>query len=200
MKCTELTEVGILSVRGFYIYKEEYDLNVMDLDGNEVSLAKYKGKVVLIINSATKCGFTPQYKELQEIYDEFKDQGFAILDFPCDQFGNQAPGTDEEIHTFCTGRFGITFPQFAKVDVKGEQAIHLFQWLTIKAPFEGFDKNPTGMMLSGMLKKMDKNFKDNPEIKWNFTKFLVDKEGKVVGRYSPTYKPEDMEEKIKELL
>ena len=134
-----------------------YDFTVKAQDGNEVSLSDYKGKVLLVVNSATECGFTPQYKELQELYEEFSAQGFEILDFPCNQFGEQAPGSDEEIHSFCTGRFGITFPQFAKVDVNGENAIALYKWLTENTKFEGFGMSPMGMMLSGVVKKTDKD-------------------------------------------
>ena len=107
-----------------------YDFTVKTRKGADVALSDFAGKVVLVVNTATGCGFTPQYKELQEIYDAYKDQGFEILDFPCNQFADQAPGTDEEIHTFCTGRFGITFPQYAKIDVNGENAIPLYKWLT----------------------------------------------------------------------
>ena len=162
-----------------------YDFTVKTRKGEEVNLADYKGKVLLIVNTATGCGFTPQYKELQEIYDAHKADGLEILDFPCNQFADQAPGTDEEIHTFCTGRFGITFPQFAKCDVNGENAIPLYKYLTGSTSFEGFS-GPMGLMLSGVVKKMDKDYKNNGNIKWNFTKFLIDREGRVVARFEPT--------------
>lgn len=177
-----------------------YDFTVKTRKGEEVNLADYKGKVLLIVNTATGCGFTPQYKELQEIYDAHKADGLEILDFPCNQFADQAPGTDEEIHTFCTGRFGITFPQFSKIDVNGADAIPLYQWLTSNTKFEGFDKNPAGLALTTMLKAKDKDFKTSPAIKWNFTKFLVDREGKVIGRYNPTVEPEKIEKDIEALL
>ena len=115
-----------------------YDFTVKDRDGKDVNLADYKGKVLLVINSATECGFTPQYKGLQEIYNKYHEKGLEILDFPCNQFGSQAPGTDSEIHTFCTGRFGITFPQFAKIDVNGENESPLFAYLKNEKPFKGF--------------------------------------------------------------
>ena len=162
-----------------------YDFTVKAQDGSDVSLANYRDKVLLVVNTATGCGFTPQYKELQEIYDAHKDDGLEILDFPCNQFADQAPGTDEEIHTFCTGRFGITFPQYAKIDVNGENAIPLFQWLTSNTRFDGFN-GPAGLMLSGVVKKMDKDYKNNGNIKWNFTKFLIDREGNIVSRFEPT--------------
>ena len=163
-----------------------YDFKIKDRKGNDISLMDYKGKVLLIVNTATGCGFTPQYKELQEIYEEYKDRGLEILDFPCNQFGEQAPGSDEEIHNFCTGRYGITFPQFAKVDVNGENAIPLFKWLTENTKFEGFGKSPMSLILSGVVKKQDKDYKNNGNVKWNFTKFLVDRNGDIIGRFEPT--------------
>ena len=117
-----------------------YDFKVLDAKGVEISMTEYRGKVLLIVNTATGCGFTPQYDELQDIYEEFGKEGLEILDFPCNQFGEQAPGDDEEIHSFCTGRYGITFPQFAKIDVNGENAIPLYKWLTEQTKFEGFGK------------------------------------------------------------
>ncbi len=176
-----------------------YDFKVKAQDGSEVSLADYKGKVLLVVNTATGCGFTPQYEELQSIYDEFKDEGLEILDFPCNQFGEQAPGDDEEIHTFCTGRFEITFPQFSKVDVNGDDAIPLFKWLTDNTKFEGFGVSPMGMMLSGVVKKMDKDYKNNSKIKWNFTKFLINRDGEIVARFEPT-DMKALKDKIKECL
>ena len=176
-----------------------YDFSVKTQDGGEVSLSDYKGKVILVVNTATGCGFTPQYDELQDIYDEFKDKGLEILDFPCNQFGGQTPGDDEEIHSFCTGRYGITFPQFSKVDVNGENAIPLFKWLTENTKFEGFGMSPMGMMMSGVVKKMDKDYKNNGNIKWNFTKFLIDRNGEIVARFEPT-DMKKLKEKIEECL
>lgn len=176
-----------------------YDFKVKAQDGSEVNLADYKGKVLLIVNTATACGFTPQYTELQGIYTEFKDQGLEILDFPCNQFGEQAPGEDAEIHTFCTGRFGITFPQFSKIDVNGENANPLFKYLTENTKFEGFGMSPMGVMLSGIAKKMDKDYKKNGKIKWNFTKFLIDRNGEIVARFEPT-DMKNLKEKIRECL
>lgn len=176
-----------------------YDFKVKAQDGSEVALSDYQGKVLLVVNTATGCGFTPQYDELQDIYDEFREQGLEILDFPCNQFGEQAPGEDEEIHLFCTGRYGITFPQFSKVDVNGENAIPLFNWLTENTKFEGFGISPMGMMLSGVVKKTDKDYKNNGKIKWNFTKFLIDRNGEIVARFEPT-DMKNLKEKIKECL
>ena len=176
-----------------------YDFSVKTRKGEDVSLSNYKGKVLLIVNTATGCGFTPQYKELQELYTEFKDQGFEILDFPCNQFANQAPGNNEEIHTFCTGRFGITFPQFAKIDVNGENAIPLYKWLTENTTFNGFGKSPMGFVLSGVVKKSDKDYKNNGNIKWNFTKFLINRDGNIVERFEPT-DMKNLKAKIMKLL
>jgi len=156
---------------------EVYDFKVKDNKGDEVNLEKYKGKVLLIVNTATGCGFTPQYDGLQDLYEKYKDKGFEILDFPCNQFGNQAPGTSEEIASFCNAKFGITFKQFAKIDVNGENAEPLYEYL-----------------------KNQKHGLFNKNIKWNFTKFLVDRNGKVVARFASTAKPEKIEKSIKELL
>ena len=177
-----------------------YDFKVKAQDGSEVSLNDYRGKTLLIVNTATGCVFTPHYTDLQEIYNEFKGKGLEILDFPCNQFGEQAPGTDEEIYSFCTGRFGITFPQFSKVDVRGENAIPLFKWLEENSKFEGLDKNPMGLMMNGVAKKMDKDFKNNNSVKWNFTKFLVDKNGVCVARFEPTTDMKKVKAKIAEVI
>ena len=163
-----------------------YDFTIQKVDGTEVPMADYSGKVLLIVNTATGCGFTPQYDELQDLYEAYQDKGLEILDFPCNQFGGQAPGDDEEIHAFCTGRYGITFPQFSKVEVNGENASPLFRWLTESTKFEGFGMSPMGMMLSGVVKKMDKDYKTNGQVKWNFTKFLIDRSGQIVARFEPT--------------
>lgn len=176
-----------------------YDFSVKTRKGEDVSLADYKGKVLLIVNTATACGFTPQYKELQSIYEELKDKGLEILDFPCNQFAEQAKGSDEEIHTFCTGRFGIKFPQFAKVDVNGADAIPLFQWLTANTKFGGF-RGPAKLVLAPIVKKMDPDYKNNGNIKWNFTKFAIDREGNIAARFEPTDDLNKVQEKLTELL
>ena len=176
-----------------------YDFTVKAQDGSDVSLADYKGKVLLIVNTATGCGFTPQYKELQEIYDACHDKGLEILDFPCNQFGNQAPGNDEEIHTFCTGRFGITFPQFSKIDVLGENADPLFKYLSENTKFEGF-KGAMGLVMNGVAKKMDKDFKNNGNVKWNFTKFLIGRDGEILARFEPTESMDTVKEKVEAAL
>lgn len=154
-----------------------YDFKVNDYKGKEVDLSIYKGKVLLIVNTATKCGFTPQYDGLEALYAKYKDQGFEILDFPCNQFFHQAPGTSEEIHDACVLRFMIAFPQFEKIDVNGKNEDPLYRYLKDNCPV-----------------KQGKN------IKWNFTKFLVDREGNIVNRFEPAEKPESFENKIAELL
>ena len=177
-----------------------YDFKVRAQDGSEVSLSVYKGKVLLIVNTATGCGFTPQYEELQELYDACHDQGLEILDFPCNQFGEQAPGDDQEIHSFCTGRFFIDFPQFSKVDVNGENAIPLYKWLTENSRFEGFGMSPMAIMMNGVVKKMDKDYKNNGLIKWNFTKFLISRDGHILARFEPTVSMKTVTEKVKAAL
>ena len=166
-----------------------YDFKVKDDAGKEVSLSDYKGKVLLIVNTATRCGFTPQYKELEALYEKFHAEGLEILDFPCNQFGEQAPGTIQEIHQFCTANFNIQFPQFDKIDVNGPEESPLYTYLKAQKGFGGFDLNDkTGKMMDGMLRKRDADCDKKSDIKWNFTKFLVNRDGKVLKRYEPTDK------------
>lgn len=167
-----------------------YDFTVKDRKGNEVSLSEYKGKVLLIVNTATGCGFTPHYEPLEAMYKELKDKGFEILDFPCNQFANQTPGTEDEIHEFCTLKFGADFPQFKKIDVNGETADPLFAYLAGEKPFKGFGKGINNAALKKFSDMNNKTFGDKAYIRWNFTKFLVDREGNVVERFEPT---EEME-------
>ena len=176
-----------------------YDFTVKDRRGNDVSLTEYKGKVLLIVNTATRCGFTPQYEELEALYKNYKDQGLEILDFPCNQFGEQAPGTEEEIHQFCTLNFGTEFPQFKKIEVNGDGAIPLFADMATAYPFQGFN-GLKKIVMNKVAKSVDKEFGDKAYIKWNFTKFLVDRDGNVVERYEPTTECKVIEEDIKKLL
>ena len=177
------------------------DFTVKDRKGNDVALSEYKGKVLLIVNTATRCGFTPQYEELEALYKSYKDKGLEILDFPCNQFGNQAPGTDEEIAQFCSLNYGTEFPQFKKIEVNGPGEDLLFTFLKKEKGFEGFDLNhPIGGKLDEMMRKMDPDFDKKPDIKWNFTKFLVDQEGKVIARYEPTHDIKLIEQDIVKLL
>ena len=181
--------------------KTVYDFKVKDRKGNEVALRQYRGKVLLIVNTATRCGFTPQYEELEALYKAYKDKGLEILDFPCNQFGNQAPGSEEEIHSFCQLNYGTEFPQFKKIEVNGADAHPLFTFLKAEKGFEGFDLNhPIGKILDEMLAKQNPDYKDSSDIKWNFTKFLVDRDGHVVARFEPTHDIKLIEEEIKKLL
>ena len=185
-----LTVLGV-SAQGIY------DLKVKDDLGNDVSLADYKGKVMLIVNTATRCGFTPQYDELEALYEKYHADGLEILDFPCNQFGEQAPGTIEEIHQFCTANFNIKFPQFDKIDVNGASESPLFTYLKAKKGFGGFDLNDkTGKFMDEMLRKRDADYDKKSDIKWNFTKFLVSRDGRVVKRYEPTDKMSDIDTDI----
>ena len=171
-----------------------FDFTVKARDGSEVSLEKYRGKVILIVNTATKCGFTPQYEELQKLYEEFSPLGLEILDFPCNQFGEQAPGTIQEIHQFCTANFDIHFPQFDKIEVNGPGEQPLYTYLKAQKGFGGFDLNERlGKLLDDMFRKDDPNYDQNPDIKWNFTKFLIARDGRVIKRYEPTDKMSDIE-------
>ncbi len=178
-----------------------YDFTVKDRKGKDVSLKEYANEVLLIVNSATKCGFTPQYDELEKLYEKYHSQHFVVLDFPCNQFGQQAPGTDESIHEFCKLNFGTEFPRFKKVKVNGPDADPLFKYLQEQKGFAGWDmEHPIAHILDDMLSKEDPDYKSKNDIKWNFTKFLIDKHGLVVARFEPTEKIENIEAKIKELL
>jgi glutathione peroxidase-family protein len=174
-----------------------YDITVKDDMGKDISLADYKGKVLLIVNTATRCGFTPQYNELEALYEKYHADGLEILDFPCNQFGEQAPSTIEEIHQFCTANFNIQFPQFDKIDVNGANESPLFTYLKAKKGFGGFDLNDqTGKFMDEMLRKRDADYDKKSDIKWNFTKFLVSRDGRVVKRYEPTDKMTDIDADI----
>lgn len=176
-----------------------YDITVKNRKGEDVSLSTFKGKVLLIVNTATGCGFTPQYEGLENLYKKYHDRGLEILDFPCNQFGNQAPGSDDEIHEFCTLKYKTSFDQFAKIDVNGDNQSELFKYLKEQKGFEGFD-GLKGKILIPVVKAMDPNYKNNSDIKWNFSKFLVDREGNVVERFESTVTPEKIEKKVEELL
>ena len=177
-----------------------YDFDVKDRFGNVVSLSEYKGKVLLIVNTATGCGFTPHYDPLEAMYRELKDQGFEILDFPCNQFADQAPGSDEEIHEFCTLKFGTEFPQFAKIDVNGETADPLFAYLGTEKPFKGFGKGLKNAALNKFAAANNKKYGDKTYIGWNFTKFLIDRDGNVIGRFEPTVDMSDVKKAVEAAL
>lgn len=177
-----------------------YDYKVKRRDGSELDLADLKGKVLLVVNTATGCGFTPQYAGLEELYGELHDKGLEILDFPCNQFGHQAPGTDEEIHEFCTAKYRTTFDQLAKVEVNGDKAEPL--WVYLKGEISE-DPEPKGMKNKLAMKAISKLpgvSKEAGFIKWNFTKFLVDRDGKVVGRFGPTDEPKDFADQVRKLV
>jgi len=174
-----------------------YDFKVKDDVGQDVSLSDYKGKLLLIVNTATRCGFTPQYKELEVLYEKYRSEGLEILDFPCNQFGEQAPGTIQEIHQFCSANFDIQFPQFDKIEVNGVNEHPLYTWLKAQKGFSGFDVNDQrGKMMDGMLRKQDADYDKKSDIKWNFTKFLVSRDGRVLKRYEPTDKISNIEADI----
>ena len=177
-----------------------YDLSVTAANGTEVSMKDYAGKVVLVVNTATGCGFTPHYKDIEAMYEKFHDRGFEVIDVPCNQFAGQTPGTDDEIHEFCTLKYHTRFPQMKKSDVNGETAIPLFKYLKSQKGFEGFGKGPKALAMSALLSKMDKDYKNNSEIKWNFTKFVIDREGNVVARFEPTAKMDKVAEFVERLL
>ena len=178
-----------------------HQFSVKGRDGKNVQLEEFSGKVLLIVNTATRCGFTPQYEALEAMYERLHDKGFEILDFPCNQFGQQAPGTDEEIYSFCQLNYHTAFPQFAKVEVNGANADPLFRYLVSNTTFQGFP--PDGKIapiLEKMLSKADPDYASKPDIKWNFTKFLVDKNGKIVRRFEPTAPLSEVEAAVRELL
>ena len=174
-----------------------YDFKVKKTNGEEILLEKYKGKVLLIVNTASGCGFTPQYEGLQKLYDKYKDKGFEVLDFPCNQFFEQAPGSDEEIKNFCTTNYGTTFKRFSKIDVNGEGADPVYKYLRGQAPSATEDEK--SQELYEFLSSKGFNTSGD-DIKWNFTKFLIDKDGNVIKRFAPTDDPEKIETEIEKLL
>ena len=177
-----------------------YDFTVKDREGNEKSLKDYEGKVLLIVNTATGCGFTPHYDPLEAMYKELKEKGFEILDFPCNQFAGQAPDSDEKINEFCTMKFGTEFPRFAKIEVNGEEAIPLFAFLATEKPFEGFGKGIKNAALEKFANANNKKFGEKAYIKWNFTKFLVNRKGEVVARFEPTAKMSEVRDCVASLI
>ena len=176
-----------------------YNFKVKKRNGEELSLDENKGKVMLIVNTATGCGFTPQYEGLEMLYEKYHDKGLEILDFPCDQFGHQAPGTDDEIHEFCTMKYDTKFDQMSKIEVNGDNELPLYTYLKKEMPNEEVKglKNKAAMKA---IRKISTTCKKEGDIVWNFTKFLVGKKGNIVKRYDPTFNPKDMEEEIVKLL
>lgn len=178
-----------------------YDFTANTINGKRVSLEDYRGKVLLIVNTASKCGFTPQFEDLQKLYENYKSEGLEILGFPCNQFAEQEPGTGDDISSFCQTNYGVSFQIFEKIEVNGKFAHPLFKYLKEAAPFQGLDmNNPSNRILSAMIKEKFPEFNEGNAIRWNFTKFLIDRDGNVIERFESTIEPMDMEANIKELI
>lgn len=177
-----------------------YNYSVPTKSGEEKSLQDFAGKVLVIVNTASKCGFTPQYDALESLYKQYKEQGLEIIAIPSNQFGEQEPGTNEEVQSFCKLNFGVTFPVMAKSDVRGETPLPVFSYLTEEQPFKGFPPSDLTNMLTEHLQAIDPNYLTDNQVKWNFTKFVIDREGRVVARFEPMVDPKEMEECIKALL
>lgn len=177
-----------------------YEFSAERMNGQEVAFDQFKGEVLIVVNTASKCGFAPQYEDLQKLYDRYKDKGLNILGFPCNQFGEQEFGQNQEVEAFCQLNYGVNFPLFSKVDVRGSNAHPLFQYLTTKAPFTGLVDKPGGRMLHAKLQAEHPEFLIDDSIKWNFTKFLIDREGNIVKRFESVEAPFDMEQDIESLL
>ncbi len=176
-----------------------YDFALTSRKGETVYTKDYEGKVVLVVNTATGCGFTPHYAPIEKMYEDYHDQGFEVLDIPCNQFGAQTPGSDDEIHEFCTLNYHTQFPQMHKSDVNGENELPLYTFLKQQKGFEGFS-GPTAEFMNKHLAKIDPDFENNANIKWNFTKFVIDRQGNVVARFEPTADMADVEACVKSLL
>ena len=177
-----------------------YDYKVKKSNGEDLDLKDLKGKVIMVVNTATGCGFTPQYAPIEEMYKKYHDKGLEILDIPCNQFGAQAPGSDAEIHEFCTLHYNTTFPQMKKADVNGENELPLYKYLKEQKGFEGFPDGRFKEMMEQMMAKMDPDWNKKPDIKWNFTKFIIDRNGNVVARFEPMEDMNKVEECVKSLL
>ncbi|MBQ3326587.1 MAG: glutathione peroxidase [Clostridia bacterium] len=177
-----------------------YDFTLKTGLGEDFPLEQNRGTVMLIVNTATGCGFTPHYEPIEAMYEKYHDQGFEVIDIPCNQFRDQAPGSDEEIASFCRMRYKTQFPQMKKSDVNGENELPLYTYLKEQKGFEGFGKGTMALKMNALLMTEDKNFKKNSNIKWNFTKFVVDREGNVVARFEPTADMADVEKCVASLL
>ena len=203
-KCLTGIVVGLLVLLAGCVQKQEkmamiYDYKVLNNKGTEVDMAQYSGNVLLIVNTASKCGFTPQYDGLEALYKKYKDQGLVILGFPCDQFANQEPGSDAEIAEFCRLNHGVTFPLMKKIDVNGKEAHPIYEYLKSVAPNEEY-KGLKAKASAALFKTISKSVEKDSDIKWNFTKFLVSKDGAVIKRFPPTTTPEEMEADIESML
>ena len=191
---------SINNIKGENKMANFYDFSVTSAKGEEIKMADFKGKVILIVNTATGCGFTPQYAPIEQMYKDYHAKGLEILDIPCNQFGGQAPGTDDEIHEFCTLHYNTTFPQMKKSDVNGDNQLPLYKYLKEQQDFKGFGESKMAEFMKQHLLKIDPNYEKNSDIKWNFTKFVVDKNGNVVARFEPTEDIKVVENCIKSLL
>ncbi len=177
-----------------------YDFEYTSIENNKVKLSDYAGKVLLIVNTASKCGFTPQYQGLEELYKNYKDRGLTVIGFPCNQFMEQEPSGEAEISEFCQLNYGVTFPLSAKVEVREENAIPLFKYLCEEKGFLGFGNGDKSKMMEDLLRGIYKESYSDNQIKWNFTKFLIDRQGKVIARFEPTTEPKDIAAHIEKLL
>ena len=177
-----------------------YDFKITTGKGELLDLADYRGKVIMVVNTATGCGFTPQYEPIEQLYKDYHDKGLEILDIPCNQFGAQAPGTDDEIREFCTLHYNTTFPQMKKADVNGENELPLYTFLKAEKGFAGFEEHPYKALLEQMFAQADPDWDKKSDIKWNFTKFVIDREGNVVARFEPTADMSAVEACVKALL
>lgn len=177
-----------------------YEYSVFDSKGNEISLSNFQGKVIMIVNTATGCGFTPQYEAIESLYEKYHEKGLEIIDIPCNQFGNQAPGADEEIQSFCKLHYNTKFLQMKKSDVNGANELPLYTFLKSQKGFNGFSEHKLKSILENMLKKADENWDKNSDIKWNFTKFIIDRNGNVVARFEPTDSFELIENCVESLI
>lgn len=185
-----------------YAQKEKsiYDFKMSDLEGEQIDFSQYKGKVILIVNTASQCGLTPQYEGLEKLYEEYKDKGLVILGFPCNQFLGQEPGDAKEIRSVCLKNYGVTFPMFEKIDVNGKNEAPLYTFLKKKAPFKGYPNEDFGKQLDEIHKKTGTGFEKGDNIRWNFGKFLVSKDGKTIKRFEPMVEPKELEKEIIKML
>jgi len=177
-----------------------YDYDIISPNGEAIPLRRYEGKVLVIVNTATGCGFTPHYEPLEKMYRDYHERGLEMIDIPCNQFGGQAPGSDAEIHEFCTLHYNTTFPQMKKSDVNGPNALPLYGYLKSQCGFRGFGEGQMAEMMNDLLARIDPDFHSNPDIKWNFTKFVVDRKGNVVARFEPTDDIKELEKLVLSLL
>ncbi len=185
-----------------YAQKEKsiYDFKMNDLEGEQIDFSQYKGKVILIVNTASQCGLTPQYEGLEKLYEEYKDKGLVILGFPCNQFLGQEPGDAKEIRSVCLKNYGVTFPMFEKIDVNGKNEAPLYTFLKKKAPFKGYPNEDFGKQLDEIHKKTGTGFEKGDNIRWNFGKFLISKDGKTIKRFEPMVEPKELEKEIIKML